>query len=119
MKVMLWLRRRYEANALAAAAKEEREARRRYIGTLEAQRAALLARAKDLFRQPTPEMAYDERRAIYCRAMAAEARASALFWLIGGDAEAAAKLTTEAEEFDRLAGAPREVASKPVEAAHA
>ena len=49
-------------------------------------------------------------------AAAAAARAEALHWTLGGDADAAAGLTLEAEAYDRRAA---QAAAEPVEGAHA
>lgn len=86
-------------------------------------RARLAAREDDLRRRAVAMLRLAARSAsarnrdcLLFHAAAADARAQALHWTLGGDAETAAGLTLEAEAYDRRAA---QAAAEPVVAAHA
>lgn len=86
-------------------------------------RARLAAREDDLRRRSVAMLrlaasapSARNRDCLLFHAAAADARAQALHWTLGGDAETAAGLTLEAEAYDRRAA---QVAAEPAEAAHA
>ena len=86
-------------------------------------RARLAAREDDLRRRSVAMLrlaasapSARNRDCLLFHAAAADARAQALHWTLGGDADTAASLTLEAEAYDRRAA---QAAAEPVVAAHA
>lgn len=86
-------------------------------------RARLVAREDDLRRRSVAMLrlaasapSARNRDCLLFHADAADARAEALHWTLGGDAETAAGLTLEAEAYERRAAS---AAAEPVVAAHA
>lgn len=86
-------------------------------------RARIAAREDDLRRRSVAMLRLAARSAsarnrdcLLFHAAAADARAEALHWTLGGDAKTAAGLTLEAEAYDRRAA---QAAAETVEAAHA
>jgi hypothetical protein len=107
-----WLRcRRAAPLPPADLARAEREARQ-----MEYLRDAYYMRgeARRLFAEAQAAEDFSERYRLYCLALASECRAEASHSLAGGDEESATALTTDADDYERRAGAPQ-----PVEAAHA
>lgn len=83
---------------------------------LEAREDDLRRRAVAMLRLAASSASARQRDCLLFHAAAADARAQALHWTLGGDADTAASLTLEAEAYDRRAA---QAAAETVEAAHA
>jgi hypothetical protein len=105
-----WWRHRMHAVAVAAVEAAEREAQTRRLADLDTQRRALDERARSLYNYATQAQEPAEKRRLYCLAMAAEARSHALMWTMGGDDQTAAIHVRDAQDYERMAGAPKEAA---------
>lgn len=83
---------------------------------LSAREQEMRRRAAELLRLAANGASGRSRDCLLFHAAAADARAQALHWTLGGDAQTAASLTLEAEGYDRRAA---QAAAEPVVAAHA
>ena len=117
-RVMRWLRSRRADAAQRRADAEQRAAHAARLAALDIQRRQLQDRARSLYAAAEAGGSYPERCRLYHLALAADARAEALHWRMGGDEETALIWTRDAEDYERRAGEPRPVAA-PQEAAHA
>jgi hypothetical protein len=116
-RFMRWLHARRATATQRRADAEQRAAHAARLASLDIQRRQLQDRARSFY-AAAQIGSYPERCRLYHLALAADARAEALHWRMGGDEETALIWTRDAEDYERRAGEPRPVAA-PQEAAHA
>ncbi len=83
---------------------------------LAARELELRNRSVEMLRLAAGSTSGRSRDCLLFHAAAADARAQALHWTLGGDTQTAAGLTLDAEAYDRRAA---QAAAEPAEAAHA